>query len=245
MMPSLQPRFEQSAKHYTDVAIQQREVCVALWRMVAPHISANDLLLDVGCGDGALAGISHHSHLIGIDLAHAMCRVAVNDMPSAQSDMHDLPLTHESVDGWFSSLALQWSTAPEKAMNEAVRVTKRGGVIACATYLDGTLSQLHQAMRAIDYPVRPFASLVDMQRMFEREDLTYLDHQVMVETECFDDVMALLKHMKSIGANRYYPADQPVMSRAQLKQLGDHYPKTATSIEAEWHIGLWVFKVGA
>ena len=109
-------------------------------------INAARHILDVGCGTGSLAfclarrpGISQ---VTGVDRSPVYVAYAKRKYPDARmafqvGDACDLPFDDASFDHTLSMLVLQFIPQAERAVREMRRVTRRGGVVAAATWDTG------------------------------------------------------------------------------------------------------------
>lgn len=118
------------------------------------------VIVDLGSGTGfftrALAQSFQHSHIIGLDLAEGMLRYAVAHPEAAPishwvcGDAECLPLASHSVDGIFSSLAIQWCDDLPALMGELARILKPGGQLWLSTLGPRTLHELKTAWQQVD-----------------------------------------------------------------------------------------------
>jgi ubiquinone/menaquinone biosynthesis C-methylase UbiE len=99
-----------------------------------------DRILDVGCGTGIFTEnyVQAGARLTGIDLSLPMLKFArqkpsLSSMLPAVADMRALPF----ADGWFdktvSITALEFVVDASQAVDELLRVTRRGGRLVIAT----------------------------------------------------------------------------------------------------------------
>ena len=102
-----------------------------------------DAVLDVGSGTGALtnavAKVAPSSRIIGIDPAEAYVAFAQTTHPGDRirfevGDAQQLRFADGSFDRTLSLLVLNFVPDPAKALEEMVRVTRRGGTISGAVW---------------------------------------------------------------------------------------------------------------
>ena len=104
-------------------------------------------VLEIGCGSGHFTGWLGERGLetMGLDRAPAMlaeARRRLPECPLVLSDAHRLPLRDRSVDLTLFVTTLEFLDAPERAMAEAVRVSRDGViVIALNRWSVGALSR--------------------------------------------------------------------------------------------------------
>lgn len=106
-------------------------------------VAAARHVLDVGCGTGSLAfclaGRRGIDEVTGLDLspayvAHARRRDEGRRVDFQVGDACALPFADRSFDHALSMLVLQFVPRAERAVREMVRVTRRGGTVAAATW---------------------------------------------------------------------------------------------------------------
>lgn len=102
-----------------------------------------DLILDVGCGTGALAqhlaDTVRGSFIAGIDPSQAFIDYAQSRLAGAHfafkvGDAMALPYPSQAFDRTLSLLVLQFVPDPKRAASEMRRVTRNGGVVAACTW---------------------------------------------------------------------------------------------------------------
>lgn len=211
--------FSRAAQSYDAHARLQREVLAHLWALVEDHAPRN--ILDVGAGTGHLAQtIGADYEVTQLDIAPGMCDVAAEYGETICADMHAIPLDDASVDMVFSSLALQWSDAPEQAVNEMLRVLKPGGILAIATLSDGTLAALEQKLRG---RVRAF------QAIPQAENIDIITHEQQTKNERYNELAELLRTLKGLGAqNKTATRNQPFSASERALITQPH--------EDEWQV---------
>ncbi|MDP9377442.1 MAG: methyltransferase domain-containing protein [Actinomycetota bacterium] len=111
-------------------------------------------VLDVGAGTGfTTAGIiarAPDTQITMIDqsphqLARSRARFALTPCERVLGDAEDLPFADESFDRWVSAGSIEYWPEPQRAMNEAHRVLKRGGL----ALLIGPLRPEHPVARRL------------------------------------------------------------------------------------------------
>jgi SAM-dependent methyltransferase len=105
----------------------------------ATHVAPGKRLLDVGCGSGfALSRAAARGALVtGLDAAPGLIEIARRRLPAAEvrvGDMEMLPFADESFDVVTGFNAFPYAAAPVRALREAWRVTRRGGLLAAVTW---------------------------------------------------------------------------------------------------------------
>jgi SAM-dependent methyltransferase len=106
----------------------------------AANVTADDRVLDVGCGTGIVAmecarRVGRDGAVFGVDISDAMLALARRLAPEVgwcQGDAEELPFPDESFDRVLSQLALMFIPNKEKALSEMWRVLRPGGSVAVA-----------------------------------------------------------------------------------------------------------------
>lgn len=101
---------------------------------------SRDRILDVGCGTGIFTEnyIQAGARVTGIDLSLPMLKFArrkplLSSMAPAVADMRALPFADGCFDKTVSITALEFVTDASRAVDELLRVTRRGGRLVIAT----------------------------------------------------------------------------------------------------------------
>ena len=140
-------------------------------------------VLDICCGTGNLAGevLARGGRVTAIDFAPTMIEIARSKFAGADfhvGDAEALPFPDRSFDVALCSFGLWHMSAPDKALAEAARVLRKGGVYAYTTWLPpqqgwDMFDLLMKAVRAhgttdVDLPPAPppfrFAEETEAQR---------------------------------------------------------------------------------
>ena len=95
-------------------------------RYVDFKIKENEKVLDVGCGDIPFPYATHMADRFPEDTHHRAGKLNTNDKPFTQADVQDLPFENQSFDFVYCSHLLEHVENPAKAMDELMRVGKRG-----------------------------------------------------------------------------------------------------------------------
>jgi SAM-dependent methyltransferase len=100
--------------------------------IAALRLTANDRVLDLGCGPGADTKVlrEHTEHVIALDLSPSMIGKASGDTPDASflaADGQALPFPNNTFDAVWMRLVLIHTPEPAATMREIARVLKPGG----------------------------------------------------------------------------------------------------------------------
>jgi ubiquinone/menaquinone biosynthesis C-methylase UbiE len=136
-------------------------------------ISANDRVLDVGCGSGSMARLIARSFpqakVVGVDLREQYLEFAkarardegIQNLTFRHGDVFALPFADASFDVVWTKYLLQWVKEPKGALAELKRVTKPGGFVVSCDYV-GFAIEHRPAAPEFDRQVREvMAALVD------------------------------------------------------------------------------------
>ncbi|WP_246983330.1 class I SAM-dependent methyltransferase [Halorientalis marina] len=96
---------------------------------VKQHVSADDRILDVGCGIGSLEERFPDHEMIGVDRSEAMIQAAQDRVsaPFVLGDATALPIATASVDAVVSVSTLEFIPDIDAVLAEATRVLAPGG----------------------------------------------------------------------------------------------------------------------
>lgn len=222
--------FERAAPSYDQAATVQRRICASLLEQL-PVIPPPARMLDAGCGTGyGLALLTKKFPLaeaLGLDLSPAMLKRTPQGSLNLGGDLEHLPLANDSIDLYWSSLAVQWCDLG-KALHEARRVLHPGGTLAIASLGPATFGELRQAFSGIDTHQHTLAFLPpeQMTALAQQAGFATVHLQKSTETAHYADFKTLLRAVKAVGANQLGSGRRTsLMSR-------DGFEKAATAYEA-------------
>ncbi|MGP1958530.1 MAG: malonyl-ACP O-methyltransferase BioC [Arsenophonus sp. NC-CH8-MAG3] len=220
--------FGRAAKNYDNIALFQQQSGQHLFNSLS--MMSGNTVLDAGCGTGyfsdqwQLAG----KQVIALDLSASMLAIAKQKqaaMSYIQADMECLPLADENIDLCFSHLAIQWCSNLSIPLSELYRITKKGGVVAFSTLVDGSLQELKQCWKKVDNNQH-----INSFMTFEQIKQTCRDWRHSLEQQSwhliYPSLTCLLQSIKGIGATYITDGRQQrgLMTKKQLSKLVDHYP---------------------
>lgn len=138
-----------SSKKYFRNFLQIAPLSVAIWRSVeAKYLSTVKLrhpILDIGCGFGEFAqGFSDTIIDVGIDIALKDLEVAKKCGKYKKvvlGDARKMPFKNETFASIFSISTFEHITNPQKVIQEAYRVLKRGGILVATIETEAVDSQ--------------------------------------------------------------------------------------------------------
>jgi malonyl-CoA O-methyltransferase len=208
----IQESFNQSAAHYDEVAVLQREVGNRLLERLELVRLTPQTILDVGCGTGftttPLLKKYRKAQVIGLDIAFNMLMITRRRVPWFRTlhcvcgDAEALPLADDSCDLLLSNLTLQWCGDLDRVFQEFRRVLKPGGLLLASSFGPDTLFELRGAFaRADALPhVSPFASIAQFGDALVHAGFLnpVLDRDEYVTG--YADLPALMRELRAIGA---------------------------------------------
>ena len=203
--------FERAAPTYEAVAHVQNAAAKRLLAFTATQSPPAKLrrVLDAGCGPGrslpALAARFPQARCIALDFSPAMLARATRALPAALpvcADIDGLPFPDDSLDLYWSNLALQWCD-PAAAFLEAARVLAPGGVAWIATLGPRTLHELRAAFSAVDEDthVIDFAAAAHWIEAARSAGFELQSHAQETLFDLAADLRALLGNIKRVGAH--------------------------------------------
>lgn len=182
----------------------ERRTSVEVMEELLPLQGAN--VVDVGCGDGWLVRLltEKGAHVIGIEvspkhLAHARSFPAVGDESYLQGIAEDLPLPTRSCDIviFFNSLHHVDKAGLPKAMREAARVLKSGGIL----YVSEPLAEgdYFDLMKPVHDETQVRKQAQDILRLAPEFGLLVERQLTHIDTVTFPDFMAFHDRLTSIN----------------------------------------------
>ncbi len=220
-------QFSRAADAYDQVADIQMVIAQHALSSLPNHYQH---ILDIGCGTGRItqALVAHGAQVTGMDIAPGMIAQAKQqysrkNLHWLEGDAEAIPLADNSVEGVFSSMALQWCPSLATAFAEIQRVLKPSGTGVLAILGEGSLQQLAKAWDDPNHQhVNAFPSLDSIIKSAELAGLT-----VQVEQREFVDWFAsvkdLLHSIRRIGANVLVNPQQQRFDRHIWQKLQDNY----------------------
>ncbi|MFA9274032.1 MAG: methyltransferase domain-containing protein [Candidatus Aquirickettsiella gammari] len=208
-------------------------------------------IVDAGCGDGSDLARLHerfpqaHS-VIGVDGSwQALQQSAfLNQTPKASlntlfrrflplnpkktpsvdllcSDFSNLALLPNSIDVFWSNLALHWHPQPDQVLREWFRVLTRNGIVMFSSFGPDTFVELKQAFAAVDaYPhTLPFVDMHDLGDMLVAAGFATPVMDVERITLRYQDVDQLFKDVRAFGGNPLATRRQGLLGKAAFAQL--------------------------
>ena len=228
-------QFSRAAGGYSSAAKVQTQMADELLRLLPNDFKSPETILDLGCGNGYLTEKCTRkypdSEIIGLDIASGMLAKAKELFRTAlgsslvhprliQGDIEQLPLPSNHYDLVVSNAALQW-TDIHRSMAEIDRVLVPGGIGLIATFVEGTLSELHRALEFTGLNLgHPMHSLEYLESSLEELNLHLLRSQSRTHFLTHDSLRDLLGGTKRMGAtNAHASRNRGLMSKGSYQRL--------------------------
>jgi SAM-dependent methyltransferase len=200
-------------------------------------VGQRDRVLDVGTGTGALAaaiaGAAPAAPVVGIDRSAGFVSDAATRRGDRTrflvGDAQQLPLRNRSFDRTLSMLVMNFIPAPSSALQEMVRVTRPGGIVATAVWDYGEgmamlrafwdeVVRLNPAAASIDEREMPLCRRGELGALWSQNGLQQVEEQpitIQQSFESFDDYWA--PFLGRIGPAGAYVASLSEAGRLRLE----------------------------
>ena len=215
--------FHRHAGNYDSHAQVQKRVVArlleqSLWGGIQPK-----RLLDIGSGTGrmlaALQDLYPQSLKVGADLAFGMCRTARDNQSNCRrtnfltADAEYLPFAGDAFDLVLSTSTYQWLAGLDQAFREVWRVLAPGGIFCFALFGERTLFELKDSYRLAlgadlsgrENRTHNFFNSSDVATALDSAGFSNCLAHAELEVEHHQDVPALLRSLKRIGAGNAAP----------------------------------------
>ncbi len=232
--------FSKAADTYDKAATLQKRVAARTMLGLPVAVSLKQVL-DLGTGTGQqslqLSRQFPEAVVTGMDMAMGMLRFASELCPDRKQqiwcsgDIEALPFRNNSFDLVFSSLAIQWCDLP-RVLAEVSQVLKPGGRFVFSTLAEGSLSELDYAWRAVDEPdrVNQFACYEWQKKIISSSTLNTVLLSRQTEVMYYQDVISLLRELKSLGVNTVLAGRNGLITRNKLQGLQRAYERFRTEM---------------
>ena len=237
--------FDRAAESYDAAAVMQKMVREEMLSRLDLVNLKPQRILDAGCGTGhasqALMKKYPNAHVVSLDLAMGMLHktralnpsllqraktlLGLNKQSYVCADLENLPLADDSVDMFWSNLAIQWSNDLDAVFANIHRVLKTEGLLMFSTLGPDTLKEL-RAASSVDgnVHVSRFLDMHDIGDALVRAGFAapVLDVERVVLT--YDDAVSVMRDLKSIGAhNAADGRGRGLQGRGFLQNLTKNY----------------------
>jgi malonyl-CoA O-methyltransferase len=234
---AIRKNFDRASSTYDESAVLQARVRQQLIERLAWIAFEPEVIVDLGCGTGHAARVLGarwpDASVIAVDFAPGMLREAARHDDAARferlsADALSLPLPDASVDLLFCNLMLPWCDDLDAVFAEIARVLRSRGLLTFTTFGPDTLIELRGAWREADdfTHVIPFADMHDIGDGLIRAGLVEPVLDVLRYTLTYPDVFALMRDLKSIGAqNATTGRPRGLTGRQKLRAVEEAYER--------------------
>lgn len=204
------------------------------------------VILDAGCGTGlgslALRKRFANADVLSLDFALPMLALSkqnaknTNLLNSIKSlfksnqqhllcaDIEQLPIADASVGLVWSNVAIQWCNDLDKVFEHFHRVLQAEGLLMFSTFGPDTLKELRASNPNASTSVSRFIDMHDIGDALVRAGFNAPVLDVERFTLTYDDVNAVMRDLKSIGAhNATAGRSRGLQGRGFLKTLAENY----------------------
>ena len=205
--------FSGAACCYDNLSGLQKKIGLSL----VSRIPARDHywnILDVGMGTGYLTHnltcLYPEAKVIGLDFADGMvsyARQKYDNFTIIQADAMALPFKENSFDLVISNSAYQWVDDPRHAFKRSYSVLRGNGVLCAAMFVRGSLKEWFQSLEnsfkrpLVSMPIQRLISKDQIYDAVSTSGFKDIDMDCDVVKVSFEDMFALVKWLKAIGAN--------------------------------------------
>lgn len=240
--------FDRAANTYDAAAVMQKLVREEMLSRLDLVSMQPERILDAGCGTGhasqALTQKYPKAQVISLDLAMGMLHktqamntsftqrikqtLGFNKQHLLCADIERLPLADASFELVWSNLAIQWCNDLDAAFTNMHRVLRTDGLLMFSSLGPDTLKEL-RAASSVDgehVHVSRFIDMHDIGDALVRAGFAAPVLDVERITLTYDNVMAVMRDLKSIGAqNAAEGRNRGLQGRGFLKQLTENYER--------------------
>ena len=191
-------RFDQAASQYDQATQLQQQSAEALLQQIGT-VQPNSVWLDAGCGTGRLAKrlAAQQARVWAVDRALAMLQPLRSEehIQIICTDLRELPMPDEMLDGLVSNFALHWLGV--SILPELLRVVRPKGELHLAIPVAGSLSVVQQ--RFVGFPVFAFAT---EQAWIDAAGESLVSAELLTLSQSFGNLYELLQSLRQMGGDQ-------------------------------------------
>ncbi|WP_297441094.1 methyltransferase domain-containing protein [Sulfurimonas sp.] len=215
--------FSKYANHYDSYNFIQNKVANKLLSLVK---GKPQYILDLGCGNGALANkiAWKYKKLIGVDFAPGMLEIhpKSKNIECIYGNFNDMTLFENlsmySYDYILSSSALQWAEDIERVFSE---IKKLHAPISLAIFTSKTFSSLYKTA-GLEALLISKEQLDALQRRYFKANFEVVTYKME-----FDSVRDMFRYIKRSGVS----GSRNVLSYKEMKRVMKEYPHNYLEFE--------------
>ena len=232
--------FTEASETYDDLAVLQRSVGSNLLNQFAIE-KLTGTVLDLGCGTGFLTGklqnLPGYELMVALDISMSMLQmtrqkcIANDRLDFLCADIEFLPIIENSVDWFFSNLALQWCQDAQAVFDNIRRILKPKGRLIFSTFGPKTLKELKAAWASVDdyTHVNHFYSEKELIKFIGQAGLQDIHIKSRQYISKYQSVMELMKELKGIGAHNVTRGrNRGMTGKSTLLQMISNYEEMST-----------------
>jgi 2-polyprenyl-3-methyl-5-hydroxy-6-metoxy-1,4-benzoquinol methylase len=133
-------------------------------------VSKKSKILDCGCNIGVLGLLlkeNNFKNIVGIDIDPKILKISKKILKTYKMDCHDLKFKNNEFDVFIALNIIEHLDEPKRFLNEAKRVTKKGGFVILSTpntnFIRKTLKKVDKSPGHINFwSFRQFKNLLKM-----------------------------------------------------------------------------------
>lgn len=191
-------RFDQAASQYDQATQLQQQSAEALLQQIGT-VQLGSVWLDAGCGTGRLAKrlAAQRARVWAVDRALAMLQPLRSEehIQIICTDLRELPMPDEMLDGLVSNFALHWLGV--SILPELLRVVRPEGELYLAIPVAGSLAAVQQ--RFVGFPVFAFAT---EQAWIDAAGDALVSAEILTLSQSFDNLYELLQSLRQMGGDQ-------------------------------------------
>lgn len=231
--------FGRAAASYDGAAQLQRDIGESLLQRHGKLLTERNRLVDLGCGTGYFSARLAEQHagaeVVAVDLSEGMLQFARGQQSQTNihwlcGDAEALSLADNSIEGLFSSLAIQWCRDLPALFAEIHRVLAPGGVAMLATLGPETLRELRAAWQQVDNHVH--VNQFDPESALRNalpQGLSCEHWHEYFEVLQYSQLSGLTRELKAIGAHNLNSGRaQGLTGRARMLAFKQAYEQFRT-----------------
>ena len=226
---AIKASFSKAAIHYDLFADLQRDIGHHLITLIEGQNKSIQSVLDLGCGTGYFSALLNEfkgkkTSLTCFDLSPQMLQQAslrkLENCQFVEGDIDNLPFTSNQFDLVFSNLVLQWSEDLQSSLKQIKVSLNQQGALYFSTLLDGSLFELKEAWKHVDElpHINEFLTEREIEQALTTSGFTHFIINIEARVKKFDNIIAVMKALKGIGANHVHHGNKARMTGKQLLQ---------------------------
>jgi len=207
--------FSKAAGRYENLTSIQKEIGGRILRSIGKKRACKKIL-DVGMGTGWLTNqlvcLFPEADIFGIDFSMEMLRRARRGkagLKLVQADAVALPFKKNTFDIILSNSSYQWVDDLDKAFQSSYDLLNDKGVFCFAMFGSETLNELFFSIQHVwsrkngnkKLSVKLLPDRQDVMKIMRSSKFSKVNVKCDMLRYCFTDMFALVKWLKSIGAN--------------------------------------------